>query len=365
MSRLRVLLSIVLLAAGAAGQSLTAAQKSSMDRALSYYLRENKVPGASLAVALDGQVVYANAYGLADVENSVPVRPETVFRSASIAKSMTATAAMQLVERRLLDLDQPIQTYCPAFPAKSWPITSRQLLTHTSGIRHYGGPHAREELTSTAHYADVADALAPFKDDPLLFEPGTRYSYSSFGYDVLGCVLQGAAHRPFLEIVRTGIFEPAGMQGSRDDDPAALIPNRAAGYRLVDGRLQNAPHVDLSNRLPAGGYLNTATDLARFAIAFLDCKLVACSSRDAMLTEARLKNGDRVSYGFGWEVLEDAGRHPTGEYLHVGSSQGASGVLYIVPSRRLAVALLTNLEDVPQRLEIARAIAGIALQDRH
>jgi serine beta-lactamase-like protein LACTB len=362
MARMRVLFCVWLLAASAAAQSLTATQQGTIDRLVSTYIKQHRVPGASLAVALNGQVVYSKGYGLSDVENSVPALPETVFRSASIGKSITATAAMQLVERKKLDLDQPIQTYCSAFPTKPWPITSRELLTHTAGVRHYGGMHDREEQTSTVHYADVVEALAPFKNDPLLFEPGTKHSYSTYGYVVLGCVMQGAAHQPFLEIIREGIFEPAGMDSSRDDDPAAIIPHRAAGYRLVNGQLQNAPHVDMSNRMPAGGYLNTAADIARFAADFIDCKHVACSSRDTMLTELRLKNGDTVNYGFGWAVVEDANGHPTGEYLHGGSSPGASGMLYIVPGRRLAVVILTNLEDAPNRTDIVRAIAKIGLE---
>jgi CubicO group peptidase (beta-lactamase class C family) len=361
MPRIGFVVTFWLLTAAAAAQTLVTAQESEVDRLVSTYTAQHRVSGASIAVALNGKIVYQNAYGMSDVENSVVARPETAYRSASIGKSITATATMQLVERKQLDLDQPIQTYCPAFPTKPWPITTRHLLTHTSGIRHYGGVHDREEQSSTIHYTDVNEALVPFKDDPLLFEPGTKYSYSTYGYDVLGCVLQGAAHRPFMELIRNDIFEAAGMSASRDDDPAAIVPRRAAGYRLNNGQLQNALHVDMSNRMPAGGYLTTAPDLARFAVSFIDCKLVACVTRDAMLAELHLKNGDTINYGFGWAVVEDGSGRPTGEYFHGGSSPGASGLLYIQPARRLAVVILTNLEDVSDRLDIARAIAKVAL----
>ena len=176
----------------APSSSLSAEQQLALDELLESYRAKHGIPGLSAAIAREGSVIWARGYGLADVENDVPARPDTAYRSASIGKSITATVAMRLVERGELDLDAPIQQYTDAFPAKPWPITARHLLTHTSGIRHYGGPRDREEQTSTVHYASVADALAPFRDDPLLFEPGTDWSYSTYGYDVLGCVLEGA-----------------------------------------------------------------------------------------------------------------------------------------------------------------------------
>jgi len=341
--------------------SLKPSQTAEIDGLVSTYIAKNTVPGATIAIAWKGEVVYTNGYGLADIENAVPARPYTMYRSASMGKTITATTAMELVEQKKIDLEQPIQTYCPAFPAKPWVITTRHLLTHTSGIRHYGGPHDAEEQTSTVHYSDVVQALDPFKNDPLLFEPGTQYSYSTYGFDVLGCVIQGAAHQPFLEVIRNRIFEPAGMKTSRDDDPAAIIPHRAAGYTLVEGKLRNAPHIDMSNRMPAGGYLVTAGDLARFSVEFIDCKFVSCVTRDAMLSEVRLKNGETVNYGLGWGINEDDKGNITGEFMHGGSSPGASGMLYIVPSQRLAVILMTNLDSATERLEIVRSIGKVVV----
>jgi CubicO group peptidase (beta-lactamase class C family) len=139
-------------------------------------------------------------------------------------------------------------------------------------------PHDAEEQSSTVHYANVTDALAPFKDDPLLFEPGTSTLYSTYGFDVLGCVIEGAAGAPFMDVMRRSVFEPAGMVHTRDDDPAAIIPQRAAGYVRVKGELRNAVHVDMSNRLPAGGYVTTAPELATFAALFIDGRLESRAS---------------------------------------------------------------------------------------
>jgi len=245
-----------------------------IEKLVAAFISKNDVPGLSIAVVVDGQLAWSKGYGFADIENRVPATATTAYRSASIGKTMTATAAMLLVEEGKLDLEADIRQYCPAFPPKQWPITSRNLLSHTSGIRHYGGPRAQEEQFSTVHYNTVPAALAPFKDDPLLFEPGTKYQYSTYGYDVLGCVIEGASQTSFLTFMRAHVWEPAGMVATRDDDPAAIVPNRAAKYTRVEGQLRNAPMIDMSNRLPAGGYLTTVDDLARFAEALLAGRLV-------------------------------------------------------------------------------------------
>jgi CubicO group peptidase (beta-lactamase class C family) len=364
--KVRVLLFSAPLALGCAtawAEGLAATRIDALNAVATDYVKKHGVPGLSIAIAHEGLLVFSRGYGLADLENSVPATPETVYRSASIGKPITATAAMKLAETSRLDLDQPVQRTCPAFPKKPWIMTPRHLLTHTSGIRHYGGPRDFQEQASSVHYKSVADALAPFKDDPLLFEPGTKFSYSTYGYDVLGCVLEGAAHMPFMDVIRTLVFEPAGMTRSRDDDPSAIIPHRAAGYVRTDGALRIAPHVDMSNRLPAGGYATTAPDLAAFASHFIDCRLTSCATRDAMLKEVALANRDTVNYGLGWSIEEDKAGKVTGAASHGGSSPGASGILYIDPRRRLAVAILSNLESAPEREAIARAVAAIAAGD--
>ncbi len=148
--------------------TLSSSKVERVEKLVDDYMTAHKVPGLALALVVDGQVAWLSALGLADVENAVPATTETMFRTASMGKTMTATAAMRLAEEKRLDLDADVRTYCPAFPAKEWVLTPRELLSHLGGIRHYGGPHDREEQTSTTHYAGVVDALAPFKDDPLL-----------------------------------------------------------------------------------------------------------------------------------------------------------------------------------------------------
>jgi len=324
------------------------------------YMTAHNIPGMSIAVVVDGKVQWSSGYGFADRENFVPAKATTMYRTASIGKTMTATAAMQLVEDHKLDLNADIRDYCPAFPAKQWRITPWNLLTHTSGIRHYGGPHDREEQLSNVHYDSIAASLAPFKDDPLLFEPGTKYSYSTYGFEVLGCVIEGASKTSYLTYMRDHVWVPAGMNTTRNDDPAAIVPNRAAKYTLVDGHLQNAPAVDMSNKMAAGGFLTTVNDLGRFAEAVMAGKLVKPETFESMTTPARLSNGQVLGFGLGWGVETELW-HDDRWTFHGGSTPGASGMLVLMPKHKFAVVFLTNLDELPERNELAEDIARLVL----
>ncbi len=288
---------------------------------------------------------------------SVPAKASTVYRLASISKPITATAVMQLVERGKLDLDAPIQKYCPAFPEKRWGITLRQLLGHLGGVRHYGNPG---EMRSTRHYTDVVTPLAMFKDDPLLHEPGTAYSYTTFGYNLIGCAVEGASGKSYVEFVRENIFGPAGMDRIRPDDAHAIIPNRAQGYLLREnGDLRNSDLADTSNKIPGGGFASTATDLVKFAIALRNGTLVAESTRIQMWTPQKTSDGNEISYGLGWRISERNGRK---EISHGGGQQRVSTLIFLVPAKRVAVALMMDLEGVGGRLPLARRIADLVAE---
>ncbi len=334
-------------------------------------LTREGLPGLSVAVA-KGNQVWSTALGSADVEQSVSVDSRGLFRTASISKWLTATAALRLVEDGSLDLDVPIQRYCPQFPEKQWTITTRELLTQLSGIRHYYGANGeprnteeqrkalderikREESTQYTRYTDIVTTLDSFKDDPLVFQPGTHFLYTSPGYRVLGCVLEGAAHTPYRTLMRRLIFTPAGMPGVTEDDSQLIIPHRVAGYsRDADKTLIRAPFRDMSENLPAGGHLATAEDLVRFAAAFNAGKLVQAKTRDLMIERPKLLDGTNVPdappyfgmgtglyYGMGIFV----GSSPSGErlLLHTGRDPGASTELLLAPGSGIAVAVMTNL----------------------
>ena len=334
-------------AARAAGPlPLTTARVDSIERLIRTFMSAQQVPGLSIAIVLDGRLAWSRGYGFADLENRVAASDSTMYRCASMGKTMTATAAMQLIEAGKLDTAADMRTYCPAFPAKRWTITPLQLLGHTSGIRHYGGPHDDDEQYSTIHYASVSAALAPFKDDTLAFRPGTRWLYSTYGYDALGCVIEGAAGMPLLDYMRSHVWEPAGMRLTRDDDPRAIVPRRASGYAMSGGVVQRARMADMSNRMAAGCYLTTVDDLARFITAVLDHRLVSARAFQRMITPTHVPEGEQPSYGLGWGV-ETAPWHDDAYVFHGGSSPGVSGALTVMPRHRFAVVFFTNLEDIP------------------
>jgi CubicO group peptidase (beta-lactamase class C family) len=300
-----------------------------------------KIPGLTVAVAREG-AVWSQGYGQADIENSVPATPRTVYRLGSISKPITAVAALQLAERGRLDLDAPVQTYVPSFPAKPWPITSRQLLGHLGGIRHY---RSIEEVNSTRHYDDLLAPLEIFQNDPLVAEPGTKFSYTTYGYVLLGAVVERAAGVPFLDYLRENIFEPAGMKNIQADSVHAIIPHRARGYRLTRaGALENCELADTSNKIPGGGLSSTAMDLVRFALALKEGKLLKAATLEAMFSPQRLKDGSLTQYGLGWNLLDAAGLE---HVLHGGGQQGVSTMLLMERRRPLVVAVMANLEGAP------------------
>ena len=312
------------------------------------------IPGLSAAVVRDRELRWSAGFGLADVENAVPATHATVYRLASVSKPITATAVLQLAEKGRLDLDAPIQRYVPAFPEKQWPITARQLLCHQSGIRNW----TEEEFHNTRRYTSLEGALAPFRDDPLLFEPGTSTQYSSYGYTLLGAAVEGAGGAPFMEQLRAGVLEPAGMESARDDDVLAIIPHRAEGYwRRKDGTLLNAPLTDTSNRLPGGGLVASVEDVARFASALQRGVLLKPETLRMAFTTQTVRGGRVTGYGLGWTLGRTGGRR---EVYHVGGQPQVSTVLYTVPESGLAVVVLSDLEGVENALlELARQVAAI------
>jgi serine beta-lactamase-like protein LACTB len=312
------------------------------------------VPGVAAAVVAREELVWSAAFGMADLENSVPVRTATMFRLGSISKPITATAVLQLHERGKLDLDAPIQRYVPTFPEKPWPVTVRQLLAHLGGIRHY-----REgEFSSTRRYSGATEALHIFRNDALAHEPGTKFLYTTYGYNLLGCAVEGASGQSFLDYVRANVFEPAGMFTARDDDAQALIPHRAQGYvKNAAGELRNSGLADTSNKVPGGGLCATVEDVARFAMALQGGVLLSRDTLARMLTRQTTRNGRAIGYGLGFFLTE---HERVREAWHTGGQQRVSNVVYLQPDRRVAVVLLTNLEGIgPQLTDLAREIANV------
>jgi serine beta-lactamase-like protein LACTB len=344
-------------ASPAAVDGLAPAKIEAIEALISAAMTRLGIPGLSAAVVTERRMRWSSAFGTADLENSVPAKPVTVYRLASVTKPMSATAVLQLVEAGKVDLDAPIQRYVPAFPEKQWPVTVRHLLSHQSGIRNW----TDVEFHNTRHFESVAESLAAFQDDPLLFEPGTRTQYTSLGYNLLGAVVEAASGKPFLEYLHDRVFAPAGMHAARGDDVLAIIPNRAAGYQKVaGGELRNSPISDTSNRTAGGGLAATAEDVARFAIASQRATLLKASTAQAAFGRQRTRDRRLTGYGLGWIVGETRGRT---EVYHTGGQPRVSTVLYMVPRSGAAVVLLSNLEGVSEPLlDLARQVADTLLR---
>ena len=316
-------------------------------------MSSEQVPGLSLGIVSDHRAVYVTGYGLAR-RPSQPATGDTVYRLASVSKTFTAIAALQLAEQGRLDLDAPVQTYVTTFPLKPWPVSTRQLLGHLGGVRHY----REREILSTTHYTNVLAPLVIFQFDPLVHEPGTCYLYSTYGYNLVGAVVEGAARQPFAEYVHQHVFVPSGMRAARVDDPAAAIPGLATGYdATATGRLVEAPTFDATNKIPGGGFVATADDMTRYAIAVMSERLLRPDSKQAMWTRQKTKNGATTGYGLGWAVGQ-WGSELTA--AHAGGQPRVSTLLFLAPGRGCAIVLLTNRGGVRGLADLARGIAGAA-----
>ncbi|HMJ57504.1 MAG TPA: serine hydrolase domain-containing protein, partial [Gemmatimonadales bacterium] len=280
------------------------------------------IPGFAIAVAVDGRIVWSEAFGYADLETRRQATPATQFRIGSVSKPLTATAIAQLFETGKLDLDAPVQRYVPSFPEKGAPITTRLVGGHLAGIRHYQG----DEFTLNRHYATVTEGLSIFANDTLLFPPGTRFSYSSYGFNLLGAVVEGASGEEFLAYMSRHVFKPLRMTATAPDKNDSLIPNRTQFYdtrrRLLGGGFTVSPVVDNSYKWGGGGFLSTAEDLVKFGSALLGPGLLKGATLELLFTAQHTTAGEETPYGIGWFVAKDSLGH---RYVyHGGGSVGGT-----------------------------------------
>ena len=340
---------LVLIAAGVeiAGQAprLSAERRAQFEDAVSKFMSAKHAPGISVAVVEHGELIWSEGFGLADLENSVPATSRTLYRLGSISKPLSATAAMNLWERGKIDLDAPVQKYCPAFPQKEFPITTRELLGHLGGIRHYKAESTDDpELGNTKHFDALADGLKFFANDPLVAKPGTEFHYSTFGYSLVGCAVEGASGEKFVDYIRENIFQPAGMSATQWDDLIAITPHRTRYYSQdKSGAVVNAGLLDASYKIPGGGFISSADDMARFEIAILNDVVLKRATRDMMWTPQKTVDGKTNGYALGWGTGTEDGVWHAG---HTGSQQGASTAMILAPEMKNGVVVLINMDGV-------------------
>lgn len=339
---------VVLLATFAALAVPTAALAAGPDDAaiakaralIDHEMTRTLAPAVSVAVSRGGRLVWSEAIGCADVELQVPVTTTTRLRIGSVSKPLTSAAVGLLVEQGRLDLDAPVQRYVPDFPVKAWPVTTRELAGHLAGIRHYEDG----EFEIRDHYASVRAGLAIFEKDALLFEPGTRFSYSSYGWNLIAAVIESVSGERFLDFMQAHVFGPAGLTHTSPDDPAPIVPLRGRFYtRDAAGAIVNAEFVDNSYKWAGGGFLSTAEDLVTYANVLLEGRLLRPETVRLLWTSQKTKDGKDTEYGIGWGVARDQkGRL---RISHSGGAQGGTAYLVIYPESRLAAAMIVNSDE--------------------
>ncbi len=301
-----------------------------------------KAPGVSIAVAVEGRLVWAEGFGFADLAAKRPVTPTTRFRIGSVSKSLTSVGLMRLVERGRIELDAPVQRYVPDFPDKGAIITLRQLGGHLGGIRHYRG----DEPLLNRPFPTVRAGLAIFQDDPLEAPPGTRYIYSSYGWNLLSAAMETAAGEDFLAFMEANVLRPLALTHTRPDRKGAIDPERTQFYvGEAPDRFTTAPTVDNSYKWAGGGFLSTPGDLVRFGSALLQPGFLKAESLALLFTPQKTNDGQPTTYGVGWMIGHDAHGHRV--MLHTGSSAGGTSVLLLHPETKTVVAMVSNHSKSP------------------
>lgn len=301
-------------------------------------MAKQSIPGLSIAVAVNGNLVWSEAFGFADLENKVPATAQTRFRIGSLSKLFTAAAVAKLYEQGLLDLDAPIQKYVPAFPKKDFEITARELVGHLAGIRHY----KRDDYINQRRFETVTESLKNFQDDALLHQPHSKYFYSSFGFVLLSAAVEGASKQNFPTFMQTQVFDPLGLKNTLADDNKKIIENRTGFYsKNSEGQITNEIYMDTSDRLAAGGFLSTSEDLALFGSATLNDSFFKPETRSLIFTSQKTTDGKETGVGFGWRIGKD-GKGRT-IYHHGGDTIGGRAFLLVYPESKIVVALACNL----------------------
>jgi CubicO group peptidase (beta-lactamase class C family) len=295
------------------------------------------VPGAQIAVAVNGRLIWSAGFGYADRERNVPVSEETMFRVGSIAKPITGDAFVLLVQQGKLDPDAPVQRYVPSFPTKPWPITPRELAGHLSGIRHYKD----DEFLSARHYRSVDAALSLFENDPLLFEPGTRFGYSTYGYTLLSAVLESAAGEEFPRLMQELVLDPLRLTHTALEFAGRTITPRAQPYDASERGFTLSPQVDNSDKWAGGGIVSTADDLVAFGSAHLAPGRLTSASLELLFTSMKTVDGKETAYGVGWDVGVDA--HGRRVVRQTGSAEGGTARIRINRDSGVVEALCVNV----------------------
>jgi len=334
---------------------------------LTAHQKKINAPAISAAVAIDNKLIWAGASGWADIDSKTPVTTESQFRIGSTSKALTGTALARMVDQQLIDIDQPISHYMNNLLNKEWgTMTARQLVSHMSGLPHYKENTDRlglyKTLALSTRYENVEQALKVFDESELLFNPGSDFSYSSFGTVLLSAVMKNASNKPYVELMREQVFKPLAMHSTMAEYEAEYEgdyevehegennDNLVTFYWNDEGRSNEVRpwrEVDLSHRLAGGGFISTSSDLVKMGVAFLQDDFISPATRKTFWTPQILPNGDEApsGYSLGWRVITYTISEDIGDVTvanHGGVSRGAQSWLMVIPKFNMSVAVNIN-----------------------
>ncbi|WP_422083692.1 serine hydrolase domain-containing protein [Ulvibacterium sp.] len=332
-----------------------------VDAILATLINERRVPGISITVLGQGEVLLQKGYGYTDLDLKTRVEPKkTIFRIASVSKPIAATALAQMVKAGVMDLDASFYKYVPYFPKKRWDFSIRQLAGHTAGIRGYRG----KEYGLNEPYS-IKESITIFKDDDLLFQPGTAYHYNSFDWVMISLAMQEASGMAFEDYVRQKVLLPLGMDRTfaeypPDHDFWAMEEagisgnfNRTTFYSKNRHGFRKSIPVNNYYKIAGGGYLSTTEDIAKLGQAYLDGKIVDKEVVSQFLTSGKIKDNPTY-YGLGWEVSRDKRGRPF--YGHIGNGIGGYSNFFVYPELQMVFAILINCTDPKVQTELDEVV---------
>jgi CubicO group peptidase (beta-lactamase class C family) len=300
-------------------------------------------PAAAVAVAVDGRVVWSEAFGKA--------APDSRFGIGSISKALTLAAAMRLVDSGVLRLDDPVERYLPDWPHAGQGITLRRLAAHQSGL---ADDFADQHYTSTTRFPNLDSAYQHIKNERLAYRPGAQSVYATGLFTIVGRVLERVTGESYPDLMRRLVFEPAAMSNTLPNDPRQPPPKRVTFYVRESGGIEKAPAIDPSFKLPGAGFLSTAGDMARFGAALLDPDFLSDAARTEIFRPVPLADGTLTIYALGFQSLIEKGRRLL---LQPGGGLGIAGWLAIYPDKGVVVAILSNLTGSSLGGDPRRAVA--------
>ena len=304
------------------------------------FLKDQQIPGMAISVSIEGKTIWSEGFGYADLLTKRKVDPNnTQFRIASISKTLTAFAMAKLSDDKKLDFDASLYTYVPDFPKKRYDFTLRQVAGHISGIRHYNGS---EFLINKK--MSIVEGLDIFKNDTLLFKPGTKYKYSTYGWNLLSVVVQNASEKDFNNYMKNSVFTPLQMNNTSLGFSDKDMPNRTAFYVKQNGQIMIAPKVSNEFKAAGGGFVSTSEDLLLFGNEIIKPSIVSKNIIKDMVTPLQISNGKSTKYGIGIGVTNV--KNNTLRYSHSGGGMGATSYLLIYPEKEMVISILTNLSGV-------------------